>query len=209
MARRLADVGRRFRQIPKLVLYVAGVVPGLWALHLGLSDQLGSEPINQLERILGLWALRFLLASLAITPLRRLAGLDLLAWRRPLGLLSFFYAVAHLAVYIALDHGFAFAAIWADVLKRPYVTLGAFAFLALTPLALTSNDASVRLLGGAPWRRLHHLAYPAAAAAALHFLLLVKSWPPQALAYAAATAVLLIYRIAQAGKARREIASFR
>lgn len=195
----------RRRRLPKLAIYALGGTPGAWAFYLGLTDQLGPEPISALERMLGLWALRFLLASLAVTPLRQIAGVDLLRYRRPLGLLAFFYAAAHLGVYVALDHGFAFAAIWADILRRPYVTLGMSAFIALTPLAITSNDVSIRRIGGAAWRKLHRLAYFAAVAAAAHFILVVKSWPLEPLAYAAATALLLFFRLARkpASKSRR------
>jgi methionine sulfoxide reductase heme-binding subunit len=180
-------------RIPKLAVYVAGLVPAAWTFYLGLQDRLGPEPIKALEQELGLWSLRFLLLCLAISPLRR-AGLDLLRYRRALGLLAFYYAALHLAAYVALDHGFDWPAIGRDILKRPYVTIGMAAFVILVPLAATSNSAAIRRLGGKAWARLHRLVYVAAILAAAHFLLIVKSWPAEPLFYAAATAVLLAAR---------------
>ncbi len=156
----------------------------MWYFYLGLTDQLGADPQNTLERALGLWALRFLILALAITPLRRLGGPSLIRYRRAIGLLAFYYAALHLTVYMVLDQGLDFAAIWADIVKRPYITVGMLAFTLLVPLAVTSNSAMIRRLGGAAWQRLHRLVYVAAAAAAIHFLMLVKSWTFEPLFYA-------------------------
>ncbi|WP_159728693.1 protein-methionine-sulfoxide reductase heme-binding subunit MsrQ [Methylosinus sp. Ce-a6] len=181
-------------RVPKLAVYVAGFVPAIWTFYLGVMDRLGPEPIKALEQELGLWSLRFLLLCLAITPLRRAAGVDLLRYRRALGLLAFYYAALHLSAYVALDHSFDWIAIGRDILKRPYVTSGMAAFVILVPLAATSNNAAIRRLGGKAWARLHRLVYVAAVAAAAHFLLIVKSWPAEPLLYAAATAALLAMR---------------
>jgi len=181
-------------RVPKLAVYVAGFVPAVWTFSLGLVDRLGPEPIKALEQDLGLWSLRFLLLCLMISPLRRAAGVDLLRYRRALGLLAFYYAALHLAAYVALDHGFDWPAIGRDILKRPYVTIGMAAFVILIPLAATSNNAAIRRLGGKVWARLHRLVYVAAILAAAHFLLIVKSWPAEPLLYAAATAALLAVR---------------
>ncbi len=182
-------------RIPKLLVYVIGFLPALWTFYLGLSDQLGAEPIRALQRTLGLWALRFLLATLTITPLRQSLHINLLRYRRALGLLAFYYATLHLVVYVALDHQFDFQAIWADMLKRRYITVGMLAFVMLVPLAITSNDPMIRRMGAQAWKRLHRLVYLTVIAAALHFILLVKSWPLEPLAYAAGTALLLAYRL--------------
>src|SRR3954454_12649420 len=96
-------------------LYLVGIIPAAWTFYLGVTDQLGADPMKVLERSLGLWALRFLVAGLAITPLRRLAGINLLRYRRAVGLLAFFYAVFHLLVYVVLDQGLDLAAVWADI----------------------------------------------------------------------------------------------
>ncbi|WP_166144154.1 protein-methionine-sulfoxide reductase heme-binding subunit MsrQ [Methylosinus sp. RM1] len=189
-------------RIPKLVVYVAGLVPAAWTFYLGLQDRLGPEPIKALEQELGLWSLRFLLLCLLISPLRR-AGVDLSRYRRALGLLAFYYAALHLSAYVALDHGFDWSAIGRDILKRPYVTIGMAAFVILVPLAATSNNAAIRRLGAAAWARLHRLVYVAAILAAAHFLLIVKSWPAEPLLYAAATIALLAARALPAARRAR------
>jgi methionine sulfoxide reductase heme-binding subunit len=176
-------------------IYIVGLTPAVWTFYLGVMDQLGADPQNVLERTLGLWALRFLILTLAITPLRRLGGPNWIRYRRTLGLLAFYYAVMHLTVYLVLDQGLDFAAIWADIVTRPYITVGMLAFTILVPLAVTSNNASIRRLGGAAWARLHKLAYVATAAAALHFIMLAKVWAVEPLVYAAIVAVLLGYRL--------------
>ncbi len=176
-------------------IYIVGLLPAVWYFYLGITDQLGADPQNTLERLLGLWALRFLIASLAITPLRRLGGPNLIRYRRAVGLLAFYYAALHLTVYMVLDQGLDLAAIWADILKRPYITVGMFAFAILLPLAITSNSAMIRRLGGGAWQRLHRFVYVAAAAAAIHFVMVVKAWPPEPLIYAAIVAALLLLRL--------------
>ena len=176
-------------------IYVVGMMPAVWTFYLGIMDQLGADPQKTLERTLGLWALRFLILGLAITPLRRLGGPNLVRYRRAIGLLAFYYAALHLTVYMLLDQGLDIAAIWADIVKRPYITVGMGAFVVLVPLAVTSNDAMIRRLGGAAWQRLHRLVYVAAAAAAVHFVMVVKSWPPEPLIYAALVAALLLFRL--------------
>ena len=163
----------------------------------------GADPMKTLERTLGLWAFRFLLISLAISPVRELAGINLLRYRRAVGLLAFFYALLHLSTYAVLDQVLDFAAIWADIVKRPYITVGMLAFAILVPLAVTSNNAMVRRLGGAAWARLHSWVYLAGSAAAAHYLLLVKSWTAQPLTYASLMALLLGYRVYRRLRGRR------
>lgn len=182
-------------------LYVLGMVPAVLYFYLGLTDQLGADPQNVLERALGLWALRFLIASLAITPLRQLGGPNLIRFRRALGLLAFYYATLHLSVYLLLDKGLDLPSIIADIIKRPYITVGMLAFAVIIPLAATSNNTMIRRLG-ARWRKLHRLAYLAAAAAALHFIMLVKVWPLEPLIYAALVAALLLFRLANSLRPR-------
>jgi sulfoxide reductase heme-binding subunit YedZ len=184
-----ADPARR-------AIYILGMVPAVWTFYLGLTDQLGADPQNTLERTLGLWALRFLIAALAITPLRRLGGPSLIRYRRAMGLVGFYYACLHLTVYLVLDQGLNLAAIWADIVKRPYITVGMLAFTILVPLAVTSNNAMIRRLGSRAWQRLHRLVYVATAAAAIHFVMLVKSWwTPEPALYATLVAALLLTRL--------------
>src|SRR5688500_15969236 len=110
-------------------IYWLGAMPAVWTFYLAVADRLGADPMKTLEQTLGLWALRFLIVSLAITPLRRLGGPNLLRYRRAFGLLAFFYALTHLLVYMVLDQGLDLVAIGRDILKRPYITIGMAAFL--------------------------------------------------------------------------------
>lgn len=181
-------------QVPKILVYIVGFVPAVWLFYRGITDQLGADPMRYLEQALGLWALRFLIATLAITPLRQLFSINLLRYRRALGLLAFYYALLHLVTYLVLDQGLDLAAIGADIVKRPYITIGMATFVVLVPLALTSTNAAIRRMGGQAWARLHRLVYIAAIGAALHFILVVKSWPMEPLVYAAIVAGLLGYR---------------
>jgi methionine sulfoxide reductase heme-binding subunit len=176
-------------------IYICGMLPAVWYFYLGLTDRLGADPQNTLERLLGLWALRFLILALAISPLRRLGGPSLIRYRRAIGLVAFYYAALHLTVYTVLDRGLDLAAIWADIVKRPYITVGMLAFTILVPLAVTSNNAMIRRLGSQAWQRLHRLVYVATAAAAIHFLMLVKSWTLEPLIYAGLVAALLLFRL--------------
>ncbi len=190
-----AAKGFTLPQVPKILVYIVGFIPAVWLFYAGIMDQLGADPMRYLEQALGLWALRFLIASLAVTPLRQLFNVNLLRYRRAIGLLAFYYAALHLITYLVLDQGLDVAAIVADIVKRPYITIGMATFIILVPLAATSNNASIRRLGGQAWARLHRLVYPAAIGAVLHFVLVVKSWPPEPLVYAAIVAALLGYRL--------------
>jgi sulfoxide reductase heme-binding subunit YedZ len=154
--------------------------------------------MRALEQELGEWALRFLIATLCVTPLRQLTGINLIRYRRALGLLAFYYAAFHLTTYLVLDQGLDWASIWADIVKRPYITIGMVTFTLLVPLAVTSNNAAVRAMGGKAWARLHKLVYVAAIGAALHYLLVVKAWPLEPMIYAAIIAALLLYRLVRA-----------
>ena len=196
-ARIAAPPWRDLWQIPKIVFYIVGFFPAVWWFWLGVTDRLGADPMRVLEHALGLWALRFLIASLAITPLRQLAGVNLLRYRRALGLLAFYYALLHLTTYLVLDQGLDFDAILADILKRLYITIGMACFVVLLPLAVTSNNLAIRRLGGKAWQRLHRFVYLAAILAVLHFLMSVKSWPIEPVTYALIVAILLGYRLAR------------
>lgn len=184
-------------------IYILGMAPALYTFHLALTDSLGADPQKTLERTLGLWALRFLIAGLAISPLRPLFGPGIIRYRRTVGLLAFYYAVLHVTVYVLLDQGLDWSAILADILKRPFITVGMLAFTLLVPLAVTSNTAMIRRLGGPAWNRLHRLVYVIAVAAALHFVMLVKSWTPELALYVALIAALLLFRAVAALRRRR------
>jgi methionine sulfoxide reductase heme-binding subunit len=187
-------------------LYQAGVVtvalvPALLLAHGLATDTLGPDPVEELTHGTGDWALRLLLAALAITPLRRLGLRALAPFRRTLGLLAFTYASLHLLVYLLLDQGLAFEFIWEDIVERPYITAGFAAFLCLVPLAITSTRAWIRRLGRR-WIALHRLAYVAAVAAIVHFLWLVKADLREPLVHAALLAALFAVRLLPAARTR-------
>ena len=181
------------RRVPTWPFYVIGALPPFWYLYLGFTGGLGAEPISALEHKLGLLGLQFLLLGLAVTPLRRFAGINLLKFRRAIGLLAFYYICMHLLTWLVLDIRDP-ARIWADIVKRPYITVGMVGFVLLVPLAATSNNASVRRLR-ARWRQLHWLVYPAVILGAVHFVMLRKGWQGEPLAYLAIAAILLALRL--------------
>src|SRR5205823_4853641 len=128
------------------------------------------------EHELGQWALRFLIATLCVTPLRQIFSINLLRYRRALGLLAFYYVVMHLCVWLVLDRGLDLHAVFLDILRRPYITIGMLALVLLTPLAITSNNWSIRRMGGKAWAKLHKLVYLAIALGAIHFVMVKKVW---------------------------------
>jgi sulfoxide reductase heme-binding subunit YedZ len=185
----------RTRGAPVWAVYALGFVPASAALGAGLAGVSGPDPIRVLEQTLGLWALRFLLAALCVTPLRRFFAVNLLRYRRALGLLCFWYACLHLLAFVGLDHRFDWAEITREILKRPYAFIGMACLLLLIPLAATSSNAMIRRMGAKTWTRLHRLVYPAALLAAAHFIFSVKSWPLEPLLYAAGAVGLLSLRL--------------
>ncbi|WP_093029016.1 protein-methionine-sulfoxide reductase heme-binding subunit MsrQ [Ruegeria marina] len=190
----MAQINALLRRIPVGAVYmICGMLP-VWYLYLGLTGGLGPEPIKALEHELGELALNFLVAGLAVTPLRRFAGLNLLRFRRAIGLLCFYFLCCHLLVWLLLDLQI-LSEIWTDIVKRPYITVGMAAFLLLLPLAATSNDQSVRKLGPLRWRRLHRLVYPAALLGGLHYLLLAKGFRIEPLVYLGLIGVLIALRV--------------
>ncbi len=191
----LTWVNDMLRRIPAWVLYPGLALPGVVYFYWGVTNQLGADPVERLEHQYGEWALQLMIAVLAITPLRRFVGLNLLKFRRAVGLMSFFYVVLHLMVWVVLDKWLNWAGIWEDIVKRPFITVGMLAFLLLLPLAVTSNNQALRKLGGAAWRKLHLLTYPAAITGAVHYLLIVKSWPPEPMIYLAIVTGLVAMRV--------------
>jgi sulfoxide reductase heme-binding subunit YedZ len=171
------------------------LLPLAWLIWDALHDQLGTDPVAQLEHRSGIWALRLLLATLAITPLRRLTGrAELVRFRRMLGLFAFFYASVHLTTYLVVDLGGYWSQLLTEIVKRPYITVGFTAWLLLVPLALTSTRGMMRRLGR-QWQRLHRLVYPIALLAVLHFLWLVKADHREPLVYLAIFAGLMLMRV--------------
>ena len=182
----------------KPALFAACLIPLGQLFYKGWTDDLTANPIEFMTHFTGDWALRFLLATLSITPLRKLFGWNaLIKFRRMLGLFAFFYAVLHFATYLVLDHFFNFQAIGKDILKRPYVTAGFAGLLLMIPLAITSTAGMIRRLGKR-WQELHRLVYVAAVAGVVHFYWLVKADTRRPLQYATVLALLLGYRLAAA-----------
>lgn len=175
----------------KALAHALAVVPLLLLVRGALMDALGADPVAAITHETGDWALRLILLGLAMTPLRRLIGQPWpIRFRRLIGLYAFFYATLHLATYLILDLGQYWQQIFADIVKRPYITVGFAAWLLLVPLALTSTRGWMRRLGRR-WGRLHTLVYAVGALGVLHFLWLVKSDLREPLVYAAILAVLL------------------
>lgn len=182
------------RLVPAWPLYVLGAGWAGWLFYLAASGQMGAEPINALERRYGEIGLQLLVVGLLVTPLRKWTGVTFLKFRRALGLTAFFFILAHFLVWAVLDVQ-SVERIWADIVKRPYVTIGMAGFLLLIPLALTSNSWSIRKLGAAGWRRLHWLTYPAAVLGAAHYIWLAKGFQIEPLVYLAAILGLLAARV--------------
>ena len=190
----LADrLNGALRRVPIWALYILGALPPVWFFYLGITGGLGAEPIKALEHRLGELGLQFLVAGLAVTPLRRFSGINLIRFRRAIGVLTFSYIAVHLLVWLVLDVQ-DLARIWADIVKRPYITIGMTGFALLLPLALTSNNWSVRKLGPR-WRKLHKLVYLAALLGAVHFVMLKKTWEMEPLLYLGAIVLLLALRV--------------
>lgn len=187
-------------RIAKAAAHLAALSPAAWLgwqvrseLVLG-TGALGADPVAAIEHFLGLWALRLLVLTLAVTPLRQLTGWAvLLRFRRMLGLYAFFYATLHFAAYLVLDLRGYWAEVFAEIAERPYITVGFLAWLLLVPLAATSTQAAMRRLGRT-WGRLHRLVYAVAVLAVLHFWWLVKSDIREPALYAGLVAVLLGWR---------------
>ncbi|MFV0493029.1 MAG: protein-methionine-sulfoxide reductase heme-binding subunit MsrQ [Pseudorhodobacter sp.] len=175
-------------------IYVGGVLPVFWLIWQLNTGALGVDPVKRIEHSLGLWGLQWIIAGLCVTPLRRWGGVNLIRFRRAIGLVAFGYVFLHLLVWITLDLQFRWAEIGTDILKRPYITMGMAGFLLMVPLALTSNNGAVRRMGAAAWQRLHRLTYLAALAGAIHYLWLVKAWPPEPILYLGAVILLLLVR---------------
>jgi sulfoxide reductase heme-binding subunit YedZ len=177
-----------------LVFILCSIPAGPLVYQAWIGD-LGVNPIEFITRFTGSWALIILIASLAVTPLRRITGWnELIKFRRMLGLCAFFYALLHFSTYLVLDLFFDFRAIGKDILKRPYITAGFIAFVVMIPLAITSNAAMIRRLGKR-WQQLHRLVYLAAIAGVIHFYWLVKADISRPAQYGAVLAVLLGYRL--------------
>lgn len=187
----------------KPAIFAGSLVPLVSLLIRASRGQLGVNPINEALNQLGLLALIFLLATLSLTPLRKLTGWS---WpiriRRMAGLFAFFYAALHFTLYVAIDQGFDWPIILEDITKRPFLVVGFAALMLLLPLAVTSTNGWVRRLGAARWRRLHRLVYVAAILAVVHFLWRVKADYTEPATYGAVLAALFLFRVWDAWQTR-------
>ena len=179
----------------KIVIFLTCLTP---LVLLALGD-LGPNPVEKITHTTGDWTLRFLVCTLAVTPLRRVfEAPEIIRFRRMLGLYAFFYGLLHLATFLWLDKFFDFSEILKDVAKRPFVTAGFTALLLMVPLAITSTAGWIRRLGGARWRKLHRLVYVSAAVGVIHYYWLVKSDIRKPVFYGSLVAILLLARVAAA-----------
>lgn len=196
-------------KVPVFLLCLGPLSVLVWKAFNGL---LGANPVDVITRSTGRWTLTFLLITLGVTPLRKLAGLPwLVRFRRMLGLFAFFYGTLHLTTYVWLDKFFDVQAMLHDIYKRRFITAGMTAFALMLPLALTSTAGWMRRLGGKRWQKLHRLIYFSAAAGVVHFIWLVKADLRKPLTYGAILLVLLLYRAAawlwfKAARARQAVA---
>ena len=204
----------------KLLVFAAALVPFAHLIWRGFNGGLTADPLVEITNQTGLWTLRFVVITLAITPIRRVTGWNpIIRFRRMLGLFAFFYSVLHFLTYLVGDRfasldfpdGFVawstlvnlLASIWEDVAKRPYITVGFIAFVTMIPLALTSTTGWIRRLGGRNWQRLHRLIYATGIAGVLHYLWRVKADTLHPLVYAGIVSLLLCYRLALAFRKSR------
>jgi sulfoxide reductase heme-binding subunit YedZ len=193
----------------KVVVFAACLVPVAILIWQGFHDGLSADPIKFITHATGDWTIRFIVITLAITPLRKILHLpQLIRFRRMLGLFAFFYVCLHFTTWIWLDKHFAWAEMWKDVQKRRFITVGFTGFVLLIPLAITSTAGWIRRLGGKRWQLLHRLIYVTAVAGVIHYYWLVKSDVRKPLLYAFLVGILLAWRLGNwlVGRRRRSTA---
>ncbi|NVJ97191.1 MAG: sulfoxide reductase heme-binding subunit YedZ [Alphaproteobacteria bacterium] len=195
------------RRFGKPLVFAASLVPVAWLVFnwwqafAGQSHDLGFNPNETSNRFSGDWALRFLLISLALTPLSKiLKSPKPILFRRMLGLFAYFYVWVHLLSYLWLDLLWDWPGLWADILKRVYITVGMSAFVLLTPLAITSTKGMVKRLGAKRWQRLHKLVYVIAPLAVIHFIMMRKGFQIEPLVYGAIYLALMAFRLKRGGR---------
>jgi sulfoxide reductase heme-binding subunit YedZ len=192
----------------KVAVFVAALGPAAYLVYGVVAHTLGANPIDTVTDETGTWTLRFLVLTLLVTPLRKWTGWNsLIKFRRMLGLFAFFYGSMHFLTYLVLDQFFDIDAIVADIIKRPFITVGFTAFVLMIPLAATSTAGWIRRLGGKRWNLLHKLAYVSATAGVVHYWWLVKSDISRPARYGAIVAVLLATRVWFAYNARHGVHS--
>ncbi|MEW6322684.1 MAG: protein-methionine-sulfoxide reductase heme-binding subunit MsrQ [Acidobacteriota bacterium] len=187
------------RRVAKPAVFLVCLAPFLYLVYQAFFGDLGVNPVETITHETGIWTLRLIVATLAISPLRWATGWNrVIQFRRMVGLFAFFYGSLHFLTYFVLDHSLMFDGLWEDVVKRPYITMGFTAFVLMIPLALTSTQGWIRRLGGRRWSLLHRLIYVTAVLAVIHYWWKVKVEVPNPLVYAAIVALLLGVRVRRA-----------
>jgi len=194
------------RRVPTWALYIVLVIPAIYLTYALFTNQLGSDPIRTYEHEVGEWALKLIIAGLFVTPLRDWFKVNLIKFRRAIGVMAFLYTFLHLAAYLILDQSLIFSEIWKDIVKRPYITFGMASAVLMLPLAITSNNLSIRRLGPLKWNKLHKLVYLAGIGAVMHYLLLTKTWEIEPMVYCAILFVLLGHRVVKFRQKRVRLA---
>jgi sulfoxide reductase heme-binding subunit YedZ len=188
-------------------VFLAALGPAAWLVYGAFAGELGANPVETITNTTGIWTLRLLALTLAITPARWLTGWNLLIqFLRMVGLFAFFYGVLHFSTYFVLDHSLMFDGVWEDVVKRPYITAGFTAFVLMIPLAVTSTTGWIRRLGGRNWNLLHRLVYVSALGGALHYFWKVKLDTTNPIYYFAIVGLLLGARVWKAATKKRAVA---
>lgn len=193
MVRRVNDA---LRKLPVWAVWLLGLIPLTLLVFDTLAGRVGVDPVAAIEHRLGRTALYFLIGGLAVTPLLRITGISLMRYRRAIGLLCFTYAGLHVLAWVVIDMGFLWAQMGRDIVKRPYLLFGMTAFVLLLSLAVTSNNLSIRRMGGQAWRRLHQVVYIAAPLVAVHWMWALKTFPVTPTVWLAVILALLGLRIA-------------
>jgi len=192
------------RRVAKPLVVAAALGPFVWLVYGVFAGELGVNPVETITNTTGIWTLRLLVVTLAITPLRWATGWNpLIQFRRMIGLFAFFYGALHFLTYFILDHSLMFSGVWEDVVNRPYITAGFTAFVLMIPLAVTSTQGWIRRLGGRRWNLLHKLIYVSAALGVLHYWWKVKLDVTDPAIYAGLVAALLAVRVWKLMRDRR------
>lgn len=184
------------RRVIKPLVFLACLGPVAWLVYNAFWGDLGVNPVEMITNTTGIWTLRFIAVTLAITPARWLTGWNpIILLRRPVGLFAFFYGTLHFMTYFVLDQSLMFGGLWEDIVKRPYITVGFTAFVLLIPLAITSTQGWIRRLGGRRWNLLHRLVYVTAVLGVLHYWWKVKVDTTDPMYYALIVAALVGFRV--------------
>ena len=198
-------INRFVRKVPTWLVYIMLFLPVPYLFYRAATGGLGVEPINPLEREMGLVALQLIILGLLITPARKYLGLNLLKFRRAVGVMAFVLVAVHLGIWVVLDMSLRWEQMWSDIWKRPYITIGMAAFLAMIPLAVTSNNLSLRKMGAGAWRKMHKLVYPIAVLGAVHFIMVQKVREVEPLVYLIIILLLIGLRYLPSAKTVRAL----